>query len=109
MTGDQKHGSVERAVRYLGFGRAALMPLQTDDAGQVTPQALERALANAAGPIIVILNAADLNVGACDPFTKLIPMAKQAGAWVHIDGAFGLFARASRRHRAALVRSRAGG
>src|ERR1035441_6087895 len=63
MTNDQKHGSVERAVRYLGFGRAALMPLQTDDAGHVTPQALERALANAAGPIIVILNAADLNCG----------------------------------------------
>jgi glutamate/tyrosine decarboxylase-like PLP-dependent enzyme len=102
MTNDQKHGSVERAVRYLGFGRASFVPLQTDDVGHVTPQALERALANAAGPIIVILNAADLNVGACDPFTKLIPMAKQAGAWVHIDGAFGLFARASRRHRAQL-------
>jgi len=102
VTNDQRHGSVERAVRYLGFGRASFVPLQTDDVGHVTPQALERALANAAAPIIVILNAADLNVGACDPFTKLIPMAKQAGAWVHIDGAFGLFARASRRHRAQL-------
>lgn len=78
------------------------MLLQTDDASHITPQVLERALAKAAGPIIVVLNAADLNVGACDPFTKLIPMAKQAGAWVHIDGAFGLFARASRRHRAQL-------
>jgi glutamate/tyrosine decarboxylase-like PLP-dependent enzyme len=64
MTNDQEHGSVERAVRYLGFGRASFMSLKTDDAGRVMPQALERALANATGPVIVILNAADLNVGA---------------------------------------------
>ena len=42
MTNDQKHGSIERAVRYLGFGRASFMSLQTDDAGRVMPQALER-------------------------------------------------------------------
>ena len=46
-----------------------------------------------------MLNAADLNVGACDLFAELIPIARAAGAWIHIDGAFGLFARASRRHR----------
>lgn len=49
-----------------------------------------------AGPKIVILNAADLNIGAFDPFETLIPLAREANAWVHIDGAFGLFARASR-------------
>jgi len=87
MTNHQKHGSIERAARYLGFGRASLMSLQTDAAGRVMPQALERALVNATGHVIVILNAADLNVGACDPFAKLIPVAKLAGAWVHIDGA----------------------
>ena len=102
LSSDQRHGSVERAARFLGFGRASIAALQTDDAGRVTPQALERALAGASGPAIVILNAADLNIGACDPFTTLIPIARQAGAWVHIDGAFGLFARASRRHRAQL-------
>ena len=102
MASEQMHGSVERAIRYLGFGRASLALLQTDVAGRVMPQALEQALANATGPAIVILNAADLNSGACDPFNQLIPLAKQAAAWVHIDGAFGLFARASRRHRDAL-------
>ena len=44
-------------------------------------------------PHIVVLNAADLNVGSCDDFETLIPIAKDAGAWVHVDGAFGLFAR----------------
>ncbi|WP_300759295.1 aminotransferase class V-fold PLP-dependent enzyme [Janthinobacterium sp.] len=102
MSSDQKHGSVERAARYLGFGRSAFKALQTDDAGRVMPQVLEQALAITPGPVILVLNAADLNVGVCDPFTTLIPMAKQAGAWVHIDGAFGLFARASRRHRIQL-------
>jgi glutamate/tyrosine decarboxylase-like PLP-dependent enzyme len=102
MASDQKHGSIERAIRYLGFGRASFVLLQTDIAGRVMPQALERALANATGPVIVILNAADLNSGVCDPFPTLIPMAQQAGAWVHIDGAFGLLARASYRHRGAL-------
>jgi glutamate/tyrosine decarboxylase-like PLP-dependent enzyme len=47
----------------------------------------------------VVLNAADLNIGACDRFTELIPIAHRAGAWVHVDGAFGLFARAGRKHR----------
>jgi len=102
IAGDQMHGSIERAARFLGFGRASIDALQTDDAGRVMPQALERALAGASGPAIVILGAADLNIGAYDPYPALIPMAKQAGAWVHIDGAFGLFARASRRHRAQL-------
>jgi aromatic-L-amino-acid decarboxylase len=60
---------------------------------------LEAALRQSEDPTIVVLNAADLNVGAVDPFLELIPMAKAARAWVHVDGAFGLWARASARQR----------
>jgi glutamate/tyrosine decarboxylase-like PLP-dependent enzyme len=99
MTNDQKHGSVERAARYLGFGRRALLPLPTDTSDRIAPATLTKALSERSGPTIVVLNAADLNIGACDPFAELVPIAHEAGAWVHVDGAFGLFARASRKHR----------
>ena len=99
MTNDQKHGSVERAARYLGFGRRALLPLPTDTSDRIAPATLTKALSERSGPTIVVLNAADLNIGACDPFAELVPIAHEAGAWVHVDGAFGLFAQASRKHR----------
>ena len=99
MTNDQRHGSVERAARYLGFGHRALRSLPTDSSNRIAPATLAAALSDRSGPTIVVLNAADLNIGACDPFEELIPIAHDAGAWVHVDGAFGLFARASRKHR----------
>lgn len=99
MTSDQRHGSVERAARYLGFGQRALRSLPTDSSNRIAPATLAAALSDRSGPTIVVLNAADLNIGACDPFEELIPIAHDAGAWVHVDGAFGLFARASRKHR----------
>lgn len=95
----ERHGSIERAARFLGLGQRAILPLETDDQGKVTPQGLELALVEAGGHAIVVLNAADLNIGAFDPFEELIPIAHAAGAWVHVDGAFGLFGRASRAKR----------
>ncbi|MBV2149855.1 aminotransferase class V-fold PLP-dependent enzyme [Sphingobium sp. AS12] len=100
---EQRHGSVERALRFLGLGTAALVPLATDAEARVTPAALADALQASDAPTIVVLDAADLNVGAIDPFAQLVPIARKAGAWVHVDGAFGLWARASRRHRVKLV------
>ncbi|MFN7963847.1 MAG: pyridoxal-dependent decarboxylase [Thermoanaerobaculia bacterium] len=95
----ERHGSVDRAVRYLGLGRRDLVPLGTDAEGRVTPDALEAELGRSRGPVIVVLNAADLNIAAFDPFETLVPLARAAGAWVHVDGAFGLFARTSRAKR----------
>jgi aromatic-L-amino-acid decarboxylase len=100
---EHRHGSVERALRFLGIGTAALVPLATDAEERVTPGALIAALRVVDTPTIVILDAADLNAGAVDPFADLIPIARAAGAWVHIDGAFGLWARASGRHRHKLA------
>jgi glutamate/tyrosine decarboxylase-like PLP-dependent enzyme len=103
LTSDQRHGSIDRAVRFLGLGSQCLEPLETDDRGRVTLSALDSALNESSAPTIVVLNAADLNIAACDPFLDLIPRAKASGAWVHIDGAFGLFARASRSKRALVA------
>lgn len=99
LASDQMHGSIERAIRYLGFGRNSVVPLDTNGSGRISRETLQSTLKRHEGPSIVILNAGDLNIGACDRFSELIPIAHAAGAWVHIDGAFGLFARASRRHR----------
>ncbi len=97
LVSDQKHGSVERAVNYLGLGSRCIVPLRTNPQGQIVYEELAGALDDS--PTILILNAADLNIGACDLFNDLIPLAHKAGAWVHIDGAFGLFARTSRARR----------
>ncbi len=96
LASDQRHASVDRALRYLGFGRRSLDSLATDADGKIIEQALLESLERQTAPAIVILNAADLNIGAIDCFETLIPMAHAHGAWVHVDGAFGLFARASR-------------
>ena len=72
-----------------------MQPVETDERGRVTADALESALRGGSGPTIVVLAAGDLNTGEFDRFHELIPIAKSAGAWVHVDGAFGLIARAS--------------
>src|SRR3546814_20926216 len=82
----------------LGIGTGALVPLATDADARVTTSVLATALQASNAPAIVVLDAADLNVGATDPFADLIPIARAAGAWVPVDVAFGLWARASPRH-----------
>lgn len=103
ITSEYRHGSIDRAVRYLGFGTHNLVALETDAEGRVEPQALESEIKRSKTPTIVVLDAADLNIAAFDSFATLIPIAKSAGAWVHVDGAFGLFARASRSKRQYLA------
>ena len=95
-----RHGSVERAVRLLGFGDAQVQDLVLDEKERLQPAVLEAALRQAAdAPVIVILQAGDLNTGSFDPYAELIPLARHHGAWTHIDGAFGLWAAASERYR----------
>jgi|GEM_PF-6304724 len=98
IVGEHRHASVDRAVRFLGIGSENVTVVPADADG-VSFAALEAGLTNADGPTIVVLSAADLNIGAFDSFSTLIPLAKSHGAWVHVDGAFGLFARASRSQR----------
>lgn len=102
LTSEHRHGSIDRAARFLGFGTRNLIALPTDRDGRIEPAAMAEAIAREQAPTIVVLNAADLNIAAIDGFATLIPLAKAAGAWVHVDGAFGLVARASRAHRQKL-------
>jgi glutamate/tyrosine decarboxylase-like PLP-dependent enzyme len=100
LSGDQRHGSIERAVRLLGLGSASVVDLATDEDGRLRAEVLDDALRQDPDvATIVILQAGDLNIGAFDPFIELIPLAHASGAWVHIDGAFGLWAAASPRYR----------
>jgi glutamate/tyrosine decarboxylase-like PLP-dependent enzyme len=93
---EQRHGSIERAVRYLGLGRSQIVDVPTDSMSRVLTSALERALQErSSSPTIVVLQAGDICTGAYDDFERLIPLARQHGAWVHVDGAFGLWAGAS--------------
>lgn len=104
LTSQDVHGTCTRAIKFLGLGTANMQALASDDNGQLQPQALADALAaEPSRPAIVILQAGDVNRGAFDPFATLVPIAKAAGAWIHVDGAMGLWANASPAHRHLLV------
>ena len=94
-----RHTTVDRAVRFLGIGLDAIVSLATDDQSRVPAKALRAALAESDLPTVVVLQAGELNLGAFDDFAALVPIAHAAKAWVHVDGAFGLWAKASPRHR----------
>src|ERR1051325_8873818 len=100
-----RQGAVDRAWRLLGFGSDAIEALPVDAAGQVTRDTLAATLARSDDGAIVVLQAGELNLAAFDPFEQLAPVARRAGAWTHVDAAFGLWARVSpaHRHRAAGI------
>jgi glutamate/tyrosine decarboxylase-like PLP-dependent enzyme len=81
------------SLQLIGFGYRRVTKVDTDDQGRMRPQALALALGDQPGPKIVIAQAGQINTGAFDPFTEVVAVAKAAGAWVHVDGAFGLWAR----------------
>jgi glutamate/tyrosine decarboxylase-like PLP-dependent enzyme len=99
ISSDQRHGSFERAVRLLGLGSASIEYLAADSDGALPPGALSDALSGNSAPAIVLLQAGEINTGVCDPFAALISIARRYGAWVHVDGAFGLWAVSSPRYR----------
>jgi glutamate/tyrosine decarboxylase-like PLP-dependent enzyme len=98
LVGAEQHDSVDLALRYLGLGVPEVVP--ADDQGRIVVPALEQALADGpTTPTIVALQAGNVHSGAFDDFAASIPVAHRNGAWVHIDGAFGLWAAASPRTR----------
>ncbi|MFJ6482330.1 MULTISPECIES: pyridoxal phosphate-dependent decarboxylase family protein [unclassified Streptomyces] len=103
VAGRDRHMSIDLALRYLGLGRPELV--EADEQGRIDPEALRRALlargpgvAPGPRPTLVILQAGDIHSGAFDPFAETIRAAREADAWVHVDGAFGLWAAASPAH-----------
>lgn len=92
----EMHGSTTRAIRLLGIGERHIVRLPIDDQGRLLASAVATALQQEPErPTILVLQAGDLNIGAYDDFSELIPLAHQHHAWVHIDGAFGLWAAAT--------------
>ena len=103
LTSTEQHATVPRAARLLGLGTGCVDALPCDDEGRLRADALESALKERAGkPTIVVLQAGDLNRGAFDDFRALIPIARAHDAWVHIDGAMGLWCAASPKHHGLL-------
>lgn len=98
LAGEERHASVDLALRYLGLGLPTTVA--ADAEGRVIPSALREALDGIEGPVIVCLQAGNLHSGAFDPMRECIEAAHERGAWVHVDGAFGLWAAVSDRFRA---------
>ena len=94
VIGADAHATVFSGLKYLGLGARRVVTVETDDLGRMRPAAFERALAAGEGPVIAIAQAGQINTGASDPFAEIAPMARASGAWLHVDGAFGLWARA---------------
>ncbi len=93
LVGEERHTSVDLALRYLGFGTPTALP--ADSQGRLRADALREMLDTVHGPIIMCLQAGNLHSGAFDPMREAVAIAHDRGAWVHVDGAFGLWAAAS--------------
>ena len=104
LASELRHATIDRALRLLGIGTDAIVEIQADDAGRISLPVLEAELdRDPEAPTVVCLQAGELNSGAFDAFAEACELAQPRGAWVHVDGAFGLWAAASGRFRHLLA------
>ncbi len=94
IVGEEVHVTVLRAMRYLGIGTARARIVAADEQGRMIPSELDRVLRDCEGPTIVCAQVGNVNSGAIDPMHEIAPLTRAAGAWLHVDGAFGLWAAA---------------
>ena len=99
VVGDEAHGSIFAALQMLGLGRERVVRVAADDQGRMRADALADALSGLSGPVIVIAQAGNVNSGAFDPFHPIADACEAHGAWLHVDGAFGLWAAVSPAYR----------
>jgi glutamate/tyrosine decarboxylase-like PLP-dependent enzyme len=97
LAGERAHSTLPRALRLIGLGTGSLVPVAVDDQGRMRSEALREALAAGRGPTVVCAQAGEVNTGSFDPLDEIADAATAAGAWLHVDGAFGLWAAASPR------------
>jgi glutamate/tyrosine decarboxylase-like PLP-dependent enzyme len=102
IVGEEAHVSVQAACRLIGVGSRTILRVASDRHGRMRPDALEWALSATPGPAIVCAQAGNVNTGACDPLAEVAALTHERDAWLHVDGAFGLWAAASPRRRALL-------
>jgi glutamate/tyrosine decarboxylase-like PLP-dependent enzyme len=94
LVGNEIHTSAVGALRFLGFGADELEKVPVDAQGRMEATGLRRKLQSGAGPTIVCVQVGNVSTGASDPIDEIVAMASTCGAWVHVDGAFGLWAAA---------------
>jgi glutamate/tyrosine decarboxylase-like PLP-dependent enzyme len=92
--GQEAHSTIFHGLRMLGFGERDLVRIPSDDQGRMIAPLLEAAMQEWTGPAIVIAQAGHINSGAFDDFEAIAGIAHEHGAWLHVDGAFGLWAQA---------------
>jgi glutamate/tyrosine decarboxylase-like PLP-dependent enzyme len=107
IVGAEAHATVLNALRLIGLGRAAAIRVPADDQGRMLARPLAEELARDSAPAIVCAQAGNVNTGAFDPFVPIAAACREHGAWLHVDGAFGLWAAAAP-GRAELVSGVAG-
>jgi glutamate/tyrosine decarboxylase-like PLP-dependent enzyme len=94
LIGADAHSSLFSSLQLIGFGRKRVISIATDEQGRMLPAALAAAIRPLSGPKVVIAQAGQINTGAFDPFAEIVEIGHAHDAWVHVDGAFGLWARA---------------
>jgi glutamate/tyrosine decarboxylase-like PLP-dependent enzyme len=94
VVGAEAHPTLLKALGLLGLGRERVLTVPTDGQGRMRSDAFP----DLSGPAIVCIQAGNVNTGAFDPATEICALARRSGAWVHVDGAFGLWAAATPRH-----------
>jgi glutamate/tyrosine decarboxylase-like PLP-dependent enzyme len=99
VVGERAHATIPRSMRLLGLGGETAVRVAADDQGRMRPEALADALRAADGPAIVCAQAGEVNTGAFDPLDAIADLCAERRAWLHVDGAFGLWAAASPRLR----------
>jgi glutamate/tyrosine decarboxylase-like PLP-dependent enzyme len=99
IVGAEAHITIHSALRLLGFGTKTLIATATDEEGRMIPSAVAETLRSLEGPVILCCQVGNVNTGAIDPVGELAAIAHERRAWLHVDGAFGLWAAASPRLR----------
>jgi glutamate/tyrosine decarboxylase-like PLP-dependent enzyme len=99
VTGDEAHTTIYAALRMLGLGAGRAQRVPADGQGRMRADELRRLLATLKGPTIVCAQAGNVNTGAFDPLRDVVAAAHERGAWVHVDGAFGIWAAAAPERR----------
>ena len=96
IAGEERHATMDRALRFAGLGSSSTL-VPSDEQGRMRSDALREAIAAVEGPFIVCAQAGNVNTGAFDPLDEICSLAHERDGWVHVDGAFGLWAAVSPR------------
>jgi glutamate/tyrosine decarboxylase-like PLP-dependent enzyme len=95
IAGTRRHATIDRSLRLLGLGTRSIVEVPADEQGRMTVAGLMTALEGEGRPTIVCAQVGEVNTGSVDPIGEIAPVAHSADAWLHVDGAFGLWAAAS--------------